>query len=59
MSPSSKEAPRNKLELAEAAFASAVAEACVGGFYGTASVVLSVQDGHIQHVKVAIERMIR
>jgi hypothetical protein len=32
---------------------------CVRGFHGTASVTVSVQDGHIQHTKVNVERMIR
>ena len=34
---------------------------CVGarGFHGTASLTLSVQDGHIQHLRIAVDRMIR
>ena len=29
------------------------------GFHGTASITLSVQDGHIQHLRVAVDRMVR
>jgi hypothetical protein len=49
----------NKLQQAEAAFAQLVAEASRRGFYGTAGLTLSVQDGTIQHVRVAMERMIK
>ena len=48
-----------KLQQAEAAFAQLVAEASRRGFYGTAGVTLSVQDGTIQHVRVAMEWMIK
>jgi hypothetical protein len=47
------------LQQAEAAFAQLIAEASRRGFYGTAGVTLSVQDGTIQHVRVAMERMIK
>jgi hypothetical protein len=49
----------SKLQQAEAAFAQLVAEASRRGFYGTAGLTLSVQDGTIQHVRVAMERMIK
>jgi hypothetical protein len=48
----------NKLQQAEAAFAQLIAEASRRGFYGTAGLTLSIQDGTIQHVRVAMERMI-
>jgi len=31
----------------------------IRGFHGTASLTLSVQDGHIQHLRIAVDRMIR
>jgi len=29
------------------------------GFHGTASVTVSVQDGHIQHTRIAVDRMVK
>jgi hypothetical protein len=49
----------SKLQQAEAAFAQLIAEASRRGFYGTAGLTLSIQDGTIQHVRVAMERMIK
>lgn len=49
----------NKVEQAEAALAQALADASRRGFYGTAGVSLSVQDGRIQHIRVTTERMIK
>jgi hypothetical protein len=49
----------NKIEQAESAFAQLVAEASRRGFYGTAGLTLSIQDGTIQHIRVAVERMIK
>lgn len=51
--------PKNKLAQAEAAFAQLVAEASQRGFYGTTRLVLSVQDGRIQHIRVAVEKRIQ
>lgn len=48
-----------KLAQAEAEFAKLVAEASQRGFYGTTSLVLSVQDGRIQHIRVAVEKRIQ
>lgn len=45
-----------KLALLEAALAELLAEALRRGFFGTAAVELSVQDGTIQHVRRKIER---
>jgi hypothetical protein len=49
----------NKVEQAEMAFAQLMAEASRRGFYGTAGLTLSIQDGTIQHIRVALERMIK
>ncbi|MCI0493295.1 MAG: hypothetical protein L0Z07_10205 [Planctomycetes bacterium] len=49
----------NKAAQAEAAFAQLMAEASCRGYYGTAGLSLSIQDGRIQHIRVAIERMIK
>lgn len=54
-----KPTKQSKLAQAEAAFAQIVADASRRGFHGTAGLVLSVQDGHIQHVKVSVEKMIK
>jgi uncharacterized protein with FMN-binding domain len=49
----------NKVEQVEAALAKLVAEASRRGFYGNVAVNLSVQDGHIQHIRLTTERMIK
>jgi hypothetical protein len=49
----------NKIEQAEAALAQVLAEASRRGFFGTAGLTLSVQDGRIQHIRVVVERMIK
>jgi hypothetical protein len=49
----------NKIEQAEVALAQLMADASRRGFYGTAGLTLSIQDGRIQHIRVALERMIR
>ena len=51
--------PANKLAQAEAAFAKLLAEASQRGFYGTTSLVLNVQDGRIQHIRLAVEKRIQ
>lgn len=48
-----------KRELAQAEFAKLLSAAETRGFHGTASITLVVQDGHIQHLKVTVDRMIR
>jgi len=52
-------AKSNKVEQAEMAFARLMADASQRGFYGTAGLTLSIQDGRIQHIRVAMERMIK
>ena len=49
----------NKVEQAETAFAQLMADASRRGFYGTAGLTLSIQDGYIQHIRVLMERMIK
>jgi hypothetical protein len=49
----------NKIEQLEAALAKLIADSSQRGFYGEAGLTLSVQDGVIQHIRVAIERMIK
>jgi hypothetical protein len=49
----------NKIQQIETALAQLLADASRRGFYGTAGLTLSVQDGSIQHVRVAVERMIK
>ncbi len=50
---------RNKSELAEVAFAKLLVDASRRGFHGTAGITLVVQDGHIQHLRVTIEEMLK
>ncbi len=49
----------NKVEQAEVAFAQLMADASRRGFYGNAGLTLSIQDGRIQHIRVAVEKMIK
>jgi uncharacterized protein with FMN-binding domain len=49
----------NKVQQVEVALANLIAEASRRGFYGTVAVNLSVQDGHIQHIRLTTERMIK
>jgi hypothetical protein len=50
---------KNKIDQLEAELAKLIADASRRGFYGEAGITLSVQDGRIQHIRVAIERMIK
>jgi hypothetical protein len=52
-------AKANKIQQAEAAFAQVLADASRRGYYGTAGLTLSLQDGRIQHIRVTMERMIK
>ncbi len=49
----------NKIQQIEAALAKLLAESSQRGFYGEAAITLSVQDGVIQHIRVAVEKMIK
>ncbi len=48
-----------KVAQLETALAEILAEALKRGFFGTASVELSVQDGTIQHIRRRVERVER
>ena len=49
----------NMIDRVEKALAQLLADASRRGFYGEAGLTLSVQDGRIQHIRVAMERMIK
>ncbi len=49
----------NKPQQAKVEFAKLIENVSVRGFYGTASVTVNVQDGHIQTTRVMVDRMIR
>jgi hypothetical protein len=49
----------DKRMLAQQEFRKVLENACVAGFHGTASVTITVQDGHIQYTRVAVERMVK
>jgi hypothetical protein len=49
----------SKIDQVEVALAQLIADASRRGFYGEAGLTLSVQDGRIQHIRVAVERMIK
>ena len=49
----------NMIDRLEQALAQLVADASRRGFYGEAGLTMSVQDGRIQHIRVAMERMIK
>jgi len=49
----------NMIDRLEQALAQLLADASRRGFYGEAGLTMSVQDGRIQHIRVAMERMIK
>ncbi len=49
----------NMIDRVEKALAQLLADASRRGFYGEAAITLSVQDGRIQNIRVAMERMIK
>jgi hypothetical protein len=49
----------NKINQLETELAKLIADASRRGFYGEAGITLSVQDGRIQHIRVAVEKMIK
>jgi hypothetical protein len=59
MNTTENKAKPSKRVQAQAEFAKLLAVAECRGFHGTASITVSVQDGHIQHLRVAVERMVR
>jgi len=48
-----------KNDQAKNEFAKLIESVCSQGFYGSASVTVNVQDGHIQYTRVAVDRMIK
>ena len=52
-------AQRNMIDRVEQALAQLLTEASRRGFYGEAKLTLSVQDGRIQCIRAAMERMIK
>lgn len=48
-----------KAEQARDAFARMVTDVSRRGFYGAATLTLTVQDGHIQHVKLGVEHVLK
>ena len=49
----------NPSEQAKAEFAKLIKNVAVAGFYGTASVTVNVQDGHIQTTRVTVDRRVQ
>lgn len=53
-------APRvGKAQQAQHAFVRLLEESSQRGFYGAVSLTLNVQDGFIQHVRVATDRLLK
>ena len=59
MRESSIDSPNDKCRKAEAEFAKMIANVCGRGFYGSASVTVTVQDGHIQYTRVVVDRVVK
>lgn len=49
----------SKADHAQREFARLLVDASKRGFHGTAGITLSLQDGHIQHLKVHMEKMVK
>ena len=47
----------SKRGVAEEEFRKLLEAVCSRGFYGTAAVTVSLQDGQIQHTRVTVERL--
>ena len=46
-------------DQAKAEFAKVIENVSGRGFFGTASVTVNVQDGHIQYTRVCVDRMVK
>lgn len=57
MTPAKSPANAKKAAQLDLALAEILAEALRRGFFGTAAVELSVQDGTIQHIRRKVERI--
>lgn len=49
----------SKSQQAQQEFAKLLATASTRGFHGTAGITLAIQDGHIQHLKINVEKMVK
>ena len=58
MSIPERNASQSKAREAEAQFAKLIKNVCGRGFFGTASVTVTVQDGHIQYTRVVVDRRV-
>jgi hypothetical protein len=59
MTPAKSTANATKVAQVQSALAEVLTEALRRGFFGTAAVELSVQDGTIQHIRRRVERIER
>jgi hypothetical protein len=57
MAPATTAGNAKKVAQLQAILAEVLAEALRRGFFGTASIELSVQDGTIQHIRRTVERV--
>ena len=51
--------PNEMQRIVAAELARLLEDVGLPGFYGVATLILSLQDGHLQHLRVATERMVR
>ena len=49
----------DKGQQAEREFSSVIANVCGRGFFGSASVTVTVQDGYIQYTRVVVDRVVK
>lgn len=56
---SNKSTTTRKKDQAELEFSRVIESVCSRGFYGTASVTVQIQDGHIQYTRVLVDRMVK
>ena len=52
-------APSDKRQQAETEFTRLIENVCQRGFHGTASVTVTIQDGHIQYTRVLVDRVVK
>ncbi|MGI9428345.1 MAG: hypothetical protein ACR2NM_06790 [Bythopirellula sp.] len=50
---------QNQDAQAKSEFAKLMKNVAVAGFYGTASVTVHLQDGHIQYTRVSVDRRVQ
>ena len=59
MSTTSTKRNTERREQAKVEFARVIENVSSRGFFGTASVTVNVQDGHIQYTRVCVDRMVK